>query len=103
LPVGFGGADPQVSTIQLTTDDRVMFYTDGLTEEHRIGGEQFGETRLINAVEHAGPLTLGVAQMARQLSQSLLQEREGITSDDATLFLLEWHGGKADHLAIPDI
>jgi serine phosphatase RsbU (regulator of sigma subunit) len=103
LPVGFGGAEPQVSSIQLTKDDRVMFYTDGLTEEHRLGGEQFGETRMINAIEHTGPLTYGVSQMARQLSQSLLQAREGITSDDATLFLLEWHGGKADHLAIPDI
>lgn len=41
--------------------------------------------------------------MARVLSRSLMREREGITSDDATLFLLEWHGGSADHLAVPDL
>jgi len=31
-----------------------------------------------------------------------LQERGGNTSDDATLFLLEWRGGSADHLARVD-
>ncbi|WP_419183762.1 PP2C family protein-serine/threonine phosphatase [Streptomyces albidus (ex Kaewkla and Franco 2022)] len=103
LPVGFGGAVPQVSSTQLAMDDRVMFYTDGLTEEHRLGGEQFGETRMINAIERTGPSTYGVSQMARELSQSLMREREGVTSDDATLFLLEWHGGSADHLAVPDL
>jgi serine phosphatase RsbU (regulator of sigma subunit) len=103
LPVGFGGAVPQVSTIQLSKDDRVMFYTDGLTEEHRIGGEEFGETRMINTIERTGPTTAGVGPMARELSKSLMRERGGITSDDATLFLLEWHGGSADHLAVPDL
>ena len=103
LPVGFGGDVPLVSTVQLARGDRVMFYTDGLTEAHRRGGEQFGETRMINAIERTGPLTDDVAQMARELSRSLLREREGVTSDDATLFLIEWHGGSADHLAVPDL
>jgi hypothetical protein len=102
LPVGFGGAEPQVSTTRLVKGDRVMFYTDGLIEEHRLGGEQFGEARMINAIERTGPISYGVGQMARGLAQSLLRERGGITTDDATLFLLEWHGGSADHLAIPN-
>jgi serine phosphatase RsbU (regulator of sigma subunit) len=103
LPIGFGGAVPVVSSTQLTKDDRVMFYTDGLTEEHRVGGEEFGETRMINVIERTGPVTAGVSQMARELSASLLRERGGHTSDDATLFLIEWHGGSADHLAVPDL
>lgn len=102
LPVGFGGAEPQVSTAQLVKGDQVMFYTDGLTEERGIGGELFGETRMVNVIERTGPLTSGVGQMARELSRSLMRERGGITSDDATLFLLEWHGGSADQLAVPD-
>jgi hypothetical protein len=28
-----------------------------------------------------------------------MRGRGGATSDDATLFLLEWQGGSADHLA----
>lgn len=39
------------------------------------GGEHFGEERLIAT----------------------------ITSDDATLFLIGWRGGNADHLARPDL
>ncbi|WP_329453120.1 hypothetical protein OG894_00270 [Streptomyces sp. NBC_01724] len=36
---------------------------------------------------------------ALQLSHALKQERGGHTSDDATLFLIEWRGEAADHLA----
>jgi serine phosphatase RsbU (regulator of sigma subunit) len=99
LPVGFGGAAPQINTRQLVRHDRVLFYTDGLVEEHEIGGEQFGEERLINSIEHVGPLTTSVKQMVRSLSHTLMRQRKGTTSDDASLFLVEWCGGTADHLA----
>jgi hypothetical protein len=36
--------------------------------------------------------------MVRTLSHTLKQARGGITSDDATIFLIEWRGGAADHL-----
>jgi hypothetical protein len=39
--------------------------------------------------------------MVRDLSHTLMRERGGITSDDATLFLIEWRGGTADHLTRP--
>ncbi len=38
----------------------------------------------------------------RRLSHTLKWERSGRTSDDATLFMIEWHGGAADHLAVLD-
>ncbi|MEV1174435.1 PP2C family protein-serine/threonine phosphatase [Nonomuraea sp. NPDC049784] len=103
LPVGFGGAAPQINTRQLVRHDRVLFYTDGLIEEHETGGEQFGEERLINSIEHVGPMTKSVQQMARSLSHALMRERKGMTSDDASLFLVEWCGGTADHLAEIDL
>jgi hypothetical protein len=31
-----------------------------------------------------------------------MDERGGTTSDDATLFMIEWRGGSADHLATLD-
>ncbi|WP_314177828.1 PP2C family protein-serine/threonine phosphatase [Streptomyces winkii] len=102
LPVGFGGATPLVSSTRLRPGDRVLFYTDGLVEEHKVGGAQFGEERLIEIVERVGPLNGGVQSMVRHLSQTLKLEREGITSDDATLLLMEWRGGSADHLATVD-
>lgn len=34
---------------------------------------------MINGVEHTGPTTSGVAQTAKELSQSLMRERGGVT------------------------
>ena len=99
LPVGFGGAPPEVASTQLSKGDRVMFFTDGLVEEHKISGEEFGEQRLINTTELVGPVTTGVSHMVRSLSHTLMRERGGSTSDDATLFLLEWRGEPVEHLA----
>jgi serine phosphatase RsbU (regulator of sigma subunit) len=75
-----------------------MFFTDGLVEEHKISGEEFGEQRLINTTELIGPVTTGVSHMVRSLSHTLMRERGGSTSDDATLFLLEWRGEPVEHL-----
>lgn len=41
----------------------------------------------------------GVRAVVRSLSHTLIRKRGGITSDDATLFLIEWREGAADHLA----
>lgn len=99
LPVGFGGADPQISSVDLQRGDRVMFYTDGLVEEHQRGQEQFGEERMVEIIESVGPTTQSVPHLARNLSHALRRERGDVTSDDATIFLVEWRGGSADHLA----
>lgn len=101
LPVGFGGSSPQINSEQLRPGDRVLAYTDGLIEEHTTGGEQFGEERLISTIERVGPASATVQQMVRHLSHTLMRERGGITTDDATLFLIEWRGGTADHLTRP--
>ncbi|GGU59778.1 hypothetical protein GCM10010211_25940 [Streptomyces albospinus] len=102
LPVGFGGEEPQISEQMLQRGDRVLCFTDGLIEEHEAGEEQFGEEQLIhwvNRIEHSGK---GPRAVVRSLSHTLRQERGGSTSDDATLFLIEWRGGAADHLAVPE-
>ncbi|MFI6696258.1 PP2C family protein-serine/threonine phosphatase [Streptomyces sp. NPDC050433] len=103
LPVGFGGAEPLTYSIELQRGDRVMFYTDGLVEEHHAGQEQFGEGRMIDIIEQVGPTVRDVQHMARNLSHALKRERGGTTSDDATIFLVEWHGGTADHLTTLDL
>jgi serine phosphatase RsbU (regulator of sigma subunit) len=43
LPVGFGGDTPAVQRVRLQPADRVLLYTDGVTEERLAGGDQFGE------------------------------------------------------------
>ena len=99
LPVGFGGADPQVSEEALEPGDRVLFFTDGITEEHLSGGELFGESRLIEVLERVAQHGGAVQETVRRLSHALKTARVEVTNDDATLFLLEWRGGSADHLA----
>ncbi|MCX4635142.1 serine/threonine-protein phosphatase [Streptomyces sp. RPA4-5] len=100
LPVGFGGEEPQISEQMLQRGDRVLCFTDGLIEEHQTGEEQFGEEQLIHWVNRIERTEKGVRAVVRSLSHTLKQERGGSTSDDATLFLIEWRGGAADHLAV---
>jgi serine phosphatase RsbU (regulator of sigma subunit) len=99
LPVGFGGATPVVTQRMLEQGDRVLFFTDGLIEEHMDGGELFGEPRLRDLIERASQDGGPVQETVRRLSRALMLHRGGVTSDDATLLLLEWRGGTADHLA----
>ena len=99
LPVGFGGADPLVSEEELEPGDRVLFFTDGITEQHLSGGELFGEDRLIEVLEQVAQDGGSVQETVRRLSHALKSARVDVTNDDATLFLLEWRGGSADHLA----
>ncbi|MGW3174135.1 PP2C family protein-serine/threonine phosphatase [Streptomyces sp. NPDC001153] len=99
LPVGFGGEMPRVKEHVLQRGDRVLCYTDGIIEEH-VAGEAFGEERLIHCVNRLGEEpSVGVRADLRRLSHTLKHERGGLTTDDATLFMIEWHGGTADHLA----
>ncbi|MEU0369641.1 PP2C family protein-serine/threonine phosphatase [Streptomyces sp. NPDC006283] len=100
FPVGFGGEEPQVSEQMLHRGDRVLCFTDGLIEEHEAGEEEFGEEQLIHWVNRIEQTEEGVRAVVRSLSHALKEERGGSTSDDATLFLIEWRGGAADHLVI---
>ncbi|MFE4540275.1 PP2C family protein-serine/threonine phosphatase [Streptomyces scopuliridis] len=103
LPVGFGGEEPRIREHLLQPGDRVLCYSDGIIDEHVTGGAPFGEERLIRCVNRLGEEpSQGVRADLRQLSHTLKRERGGRTSDDATLFMIEWHGGAADHLAVLD-
>ncbi|MER5352048.1 PP2C family protein-serine/threonine phosphatase [Kitasatospora sp. NPDC002551] len=90
LPVGFGGEQPVISERTLRHGDRVLCFTDGLVEEREPGGEQFGEEQLIDWVNRVERSRAGVRATVRALSHVLKERRGGRTSDDATLFLIEW-------------
>ncbi|MFJ9940742.1 PP2C family protein-serine/threonine phosphatase [Streptomyces erythrochromogenes] len=92
LPVGFGGDQPQVSSVTLEPGDRVLCFTDGLVEEHGYGQEQFGEEQLIEWVNQLEEADHGIRTVARDLSHTLKRARGETTSDDATLVLFEWRG-----------
>ncbi|WP_030962439.1 PP2C family protein-serine/threonine phosphatase [Streptomyces sp. NRRL S-378] len=92
LPVGFGGAQPQVSEVTLEPGDHILCFTDGLIEEHQSGQDQFGEDQLIQWVNQLEGTDRAVRAVARDLSHTLKRARGDVTSDDATLVLVEWRG-----------
>jgi hypothetical protein len=99
LPVGFGGDEPLVRSVQLEPGDRVLFFTDGVVEERMPDGEQFGVARLRDLVERAGAEAGSLQETVRRLSHALMAARDGRTTDDATLLLIEWAGpGRHDEL-----
>lgn len=99
LPLGFGGATPAVTERELLRGDRVLFFTDGLVEEHAHGGTEFGERRMHELIEQVEADGVPVQESLRRLSGVLMSERGGATTDDATLLMVEWRGAPADDLA----
>ncbi len=89
-PIGFGRAAASEFSVQLEPGDRVLFFTDGVVEERLSGGEQFGEARLRELLEQTTAEGLAAAETVRRLSHALMAARDGRTSDDASLLLLEW-------------
>ena len=103
LPVGFGGATPTVAERMLEPGDRVLFFTDGLTEEHIAGGAEFGEARLHQIVERVEAEGVPVQESVRRLSRTLMQARGGSTHDDSTLLMVEWQGDGSTLARPPEI
>jgi hypothetical protein len=96
LPIGFGGGLPEVTQVQLEPGDRVLFYSDGVIEERSPSGDLFGEDRLVDHLLRESAGYLSVSETVRRLSLALLSAREGVTTDDASLLLVEWNGGAMD-------
>jgi serine phosphatase RsbU (regulator of sigma subunit) len=99
-PVDGGGDDDDdtsievtVHTEQLEPGDRVLFYTDGVTEGHTTGGTPFGVERLGEfVIEHTAAGT-PAPEMMRRLNLEIMAHQSGALRDDATVVMLEWRPG----------
>lgn len=90
LPMGLGVRIVEVGECHLQPHDRVLFYSDGVTEARPAGGPQFGVERLIDDIEECMGGNLPAAEMLRRLVSRLRHHRGGELEDDATLVFLEW-------------
>lgn len=103
LPLGMrvAGRAPTAVTIgreQLEPDDRVLLYTDGVTEARSPGGEFFGEEALADLLTRQLATGLPSPETLRRLVRALLAHQQGQLSDDATLLLLEWRSANTGAL-----
>jgi serine phosphatase RsbU (regulator of sigma subunit) len=92
LPMGFGGAVAELATTRLQSGDRVLFFTDGVTETRSPSGEQFGLPRLADFLVRATLDRVHPAETVRRLSASIVGHNAAGLTDDATLLLIEYHG-----------
>jgi hypothetical protein len=92
MPLGLGGPVVEVATQQLQRGDRVLFYTDGITESRSPDGAFFGRERLADYLVRAALDGVPVAETARRLSASVIDYVDAGLNDDATLLLIEYRG-----------
>lgn len=75
-----------IGTAQLAPGDRVVFFTDGVTESCDEGGDEFGEARLLQLLqEHRAA---SASQLLERILTTVCEFSRGHWQDDATLLVL---------------
>ena len=76
LPMGLGGSVAEIATEQLQPGDRVLFFTDGVSEAKSPAGEEFGVPRLADLLVRATLDGVSPAETARRLTTSIVTFNE---------------------------
>lgn len=74
----------------LQPGDRVLFYTDGVTEARTRDGELFGLQRFADYVIRATAAGELASETLRWLIHSILDVETSRLRDDATIVMVEW-------------
>ncbi|MFC9282461.1 PP2C family protein-serine/threonine phosphatase [Streptomyces collinus] len=80
----------RVHEARLRPGDRVLLYTDGVTEARTADGQLFGLERFADYVIRASASGELAPETLRRLIHSLLDSRDSRLRDDATILLFEW-------------
>ncbi len=100
LPLGYGFHTPDPPAqehARLQPGDRVLLYSDGITEARSPEGDLFGEQRLADTVIRSTASGENAPEALRRLVQSLLTHHQHHLRDDATILLVEWHPSRQAH------
>ncbi|MEV5545961.1 PP2C family protein-serine/threonine phosphatase [Streptomyces sp. NPDC052309] len=100
------GSDLGLPTVlcheQMQPGDRLVLYTDGITEARTPGGEEFGLSAFMDYLTRHHADGLPVSETLRRLMRAHLRHHHGELQDDATILVCEWHGTLApSHTAAP--
>ncbi|MER5727325.1 PP2C family protein-serine/threonine phosphatase [Streptomyces sp. NPDC002138] len=92
-PMGTGlGLVSTVCRERLEPGDRIVLYTDGITEARRPGDGEFGLERFTDFLIRHHAEGLPVPETMRRLMRAVLDHHDGRLQDDATVLMCEWLG-----------
>ena len=89
-PLGLGGPVVEVAEQVLQRGDRVLLYTDGITEARSSQGSFFGEERLADFLVRASLERLPARETVRHLADNIIEFSDNGLGDDATMLLIEY-------------
>ena len=90
MPLGIDDPSAVVAEHLLEPGDRLLLYTDGVTEAHTPGGDRFGLDRLVDLAEQHEQAGLPAPETLRRLAHAVVGHQDGPPADDATLMLVQW-------------
>ena len=93
------GPSSDVVTEQLEPGDRVLLYTDGVTEARSSDGQPFELATLVDLVSRTSPSDPPPETM-RLLMHAIETHNDGPLRDDATIVLIEWRGDGSRQLQV---
>jgi serine phosphatase RsbU (regulator of sigma subunit) len=92
-------APPQ--TEKLEPGDRVLLYTDGVTEGRAADGTPFGTERLADFIIRNSSAGLPAPETIRRLNRAIMDYQHGRLRDDATIVLVEWNPDRTSNSLTP--
>jgi hypothetical protein len=89
-----------VYTERLEPGDRLLLYTDGITEGRSADGTTFGVERLSDFVIRHSNAGISAHETLRRLNHAIVEYQNDRLTDDATIVLVEWMPDRPERLLI---
>ena len=86
---------------RLEPGDRLLLYTDGVTEGRAADGTPFGVGRLADFIIRHSSAGLPASETMRRLNLAILAYQHGRLRDDATAVMVEWQPSDPGHTLVP--
>jgi serine phosphatase RsbU (regulator of sigma subunit) len=99
-PLGLQDGKPPCCETRLEPGDRLVLYTDGITEARSPAGEFFGEQRLADFISTAAAAGDPAPETVRRLMRHVLSHQADQLQDDASIVILEWVTGTERQLQL---
>ncbi len=90
-----------ICTEKLEPGDRVLLYTDGVTEGRAADGAPFGIRPRSDFIIRHSSAGLPAPEMMRRLNHAILDYQHSRLRDDATAVLVEWQPGRSGRELVP--